>query len=85
MSQQFPLIVGEWCLEPMSPQAAALAREERRGFYRSLADAQLATWEGAAGWFFWNYKLLVNGGDLDGWDLGKSVELGYLPGTLGEK
>ena len=45
----------------------------------------LAAWDGAAGWFFWNYKLLVNGSDLDGWDLGKSVELGYLPGSLGQK
>jgi glucan 1,3-beta-glucosidase len=79
MSQQFPLIIGEWCLEPMSPMAAALTREQRRGFYRSLAYAQLAAWEGAAGWFFWNYKLRVSGSSLDGWDLGKSIELGYLP------
>jgi hypothetical protein len=43
MSPQFPLIVGEWCLEPMSPQAAALTREQRRGFYRSLATAHLST------------------------------------------
>jgi hypothetical protein len=69
----------------MSLTAAALTREERRGFYRSLADAQLAAWDGAAGWFFGNYKLLINGSDLDGWDLGKSVELGYLPDTLGGK
>jgi glucan 1,3-beta-glucosidase len=85
MSGQFPLIVGEWCLEPMSPGAAALTREQRHGFYRSLAYAQLGAWDGAAGWFFWNYKLLVNGSHLDGWDLGKSVELGYLPGSLGQK
>ena len=82
MSPQFPLIIGEWCLEPMSPKTAALTREQRRGFYRSLATAQLAAWDGAAGWFFWNYKLLVNGSHLDGWDLGKSTELGYLPEDL---
>jgi glucan 1,3-beta-glucosidase len=79
MSQQFPLIIGEWCLDPMSSKAAALTWEQRRGFYRSLANAQLAAWDGAAGWFFWNYKLLINGSNLDGWDLGKSIELGYLP------
>jgi glucan 1,3-beta-glucosidase len=83
MSQQFPLIVGEWCLDPMSPKAAALTREQRREFYGSLANAQLAAWDGAAGWFFWNYKLLINGSHLDGWDLGKSIELGYLPEDLG--
>lgn len=85
MSPQFPLIIGEWCLEPMSPQAAALAPEQRRGFYRSLANAQLTAWDSAAGWFFWSYKLLINGSNLDGWDLGKSIELGYLPENLGQK
>jgi glucan 1,3-beta-glucosidase len=85
MSHRFPLIIGEWCLDPMSPKAAALPGEQRRGFYRSLANAQLAAWDGAAGWFFWNYKLLINGSNLDGWDLGKSIELGYLPGNLGQE
>ena len=83
MSPQFPLIIGEWCLDPMSPKAAALTPEQRRRFYRSLAGAQLAAWAGAAGWFFWNYKLLIIGSGLDGWDLGKSIELGCLPGSLG--
>ena len=83
MSRQLPLIVGEWCLDPMSSAAAALTGKERLRFYRSLADAQLAAWEGAAGWFFWNYKLLVEGSDRDGWDLRKSIELGYLPENPG--
>ena len=83
MSRQLPLIVGEWCLDPMSSVAVALTGEERLKFYRSLADAQLAAWDGAAGWFFWNYKLLVEGSDRDGWDLRKSIELGYLPENLG--
>jgi len=84
MSQQFPLIIGEWYLDPMSAKAAALTQEQRRGFYHTLANAQLAAWDGAAGWFFWNYKLLINGSNLDGWDLGKSIELGYLPENLGQ-
>jgi glucan 1,3-beta-glucosidase len=83
MSAQFPLIIGEWCLDPMSPKAAALSREQRPGFYRSLASAQLDAWDGAAGWFFWSYKLLTAGSQRDGWDLGKSIELGYLPDNLG--
>ena len=66
MSRQLPLIVDEWCLDPMSSVAVALTGEERLKFYRSLADAQLAAWDGAAGWFFWNYKLLVEGSDRDG-------------------
>jgi glucan 1,3-beta-glucosidase len=83
MSAQFPLIIGEWCLDPMSAKAAALSREQRPGFYRSLASAQLDAWDGAAGWFFWSYKLLTAGSQRDGWDLGKSIELGYLPDNLG--
>jgi hypothetical protein len=49
MSHEFPLIVGEWCLEPMSAKAAAMPQSERLGFYRSLADAQLAAWDGTVG------------------------------------
>ncbi len=85
MSRQFPLIIGEWCLDPMSPKAAVLTGKERLTFFRSVADAQLVAWDSAAGWFFWNYKLLINGSNLDGWDLGKSIELGYLPANLGQK
>jgi aryl-phospho-beta-D-glucosidase BglC (GH1 family) len=83
MSHEFPLVVGEWCLEPMSAKAAAMPQEERLDFYRSLADAQLAAWDGTVGWFFWSYKLLVDGSNLDGWDLRKSIELGYLPESFG--
>ena len=83
MSPEFPLIVGEWCLEPMSAKAAAMPQGERLDFYRSLADAQLAVWDGTVGWFFWSYKLLVDGSNLDGWDLRKSIELGYLPESFG--
>ena len=38
-----------------------------------------AAWQDAEGWFFWSYKLLVDGPAHDGWDMGKSIELGYLP------
>jgi glucan 1,3-beta-glucosidase len=78
MSQHFPMIVGEWCLEPMSAYAAALPESQRLEFYRSLADAQLTVWDDTVGWFFWSYKLLGAGPNLDGWDLRTSIERGYL-------
>ncbi len=59
--------------------------DESPGGYLGHIRDTLAAWDGAAGWFFWNYKLLINGSDLDGWDLGKSIELGYLPEDLGHK
>jgi glucan 1,3-beta-glucosidase len=79
MSARFPVIVGEWCVDTTSAKPAALNREERAVYYRKLADAQLAAWERAEGWFYWSYKLLVEGSTHDGWDMGKSIELGYLP------
>ena len=82
MSAHLPIVVGEWCLDTMSPKAAKLSKEERLDYYRTLATAQLQAWNNTQGWFYWNYKLLANGSDLDGWDMGKSIELGYLPDKL---
>jgi glucan 1,3-beta-glucosidase len=82
MSQRLPLVVGEWCLDTMSAKALDLSPEERRHYFSTLADAQLKSWNKTDGWFFWSYKLQVDGANLDGWDLRKSIELGYLPAGL---
>lgn len=79
MGPQLPLIVGEWCLDPMSTQIHQLPRAQRQEYLRSIAEAQLQAWSGAAGWFFWSYKLLADGPIADGWDLGKAIELGCWP------
>jgi glucan 1,3-beta-glucosidase len=79
LSAQFPLIIGEWCLDTMSDRVSELSPEERARYHATLAKAQLAAWEGTEGWFFWNYKVLIDGSTRDGWDLGKSIELGYFP------
>jgi glucan 1,3-beta-glucosidase len=76
---ELPLLVGEWCLNPMSTRIAGLSPAERHRYFRSIAMAQLEAWNGAAGWFFWSYKLLADGPAADGWDLGKAIELGYFP------
>jgi glucan 1,3-beta-glucosidase len=81
MSAHFPIVVGEWCVDTMSPKAAKLDKNERLRYYRSLAAAQLDAWKSTQGWFYWNYKLLVEGSERDGWDFGKAIELGYLPDT----
>ena len=83
LSQYLPVMVGEWCLEPMAPGTAGATPEARQAYHRALADAQLAAWDGAAAWFFWSYKLLAEGPATDGWDLRRSVELGYLPAPEG--
>jgi glucan 1,3-beta-glucosidase len=79
MSRRFSLIIGEWCIDTTSTKPARLGRGERVAYYRALAEAQLAAYQDAEGWFFWSYKLLVDGPAHDGWDMSKSIELGYLP------
>jgi glucan 1,3-beta-glucosidase len=67
---EMPLLVGEWCLDPMATTIAGLSAAERHHYLRSIAEAQLESWGGAEGWFFWSYKLLLDGPAADGWDLG---------------
>ena len=57
--------------------------EERAALTRSYIDAQLEGYADTLAWFFWSYKLLAEGSDRDGWDLRKSIELGYLPENPG--
>ena len=66
----------------MNTSAAAIAAADldtRRDYYRRLTEAQLDAWSITQGWFYWSYKLQVDGAGLDGWDLGKAVSLGYFP------
>jgi hypothetical protein len=45
----FPLIIGEWCIDTTSTTPSRLQPAERAQYYRRLAAAQLAAWEGAEG------------------------------------
>ena len=83
MSRQLPLIVGG--VVP-GPYVLRGRRPDRGGTPEVLSQSgrrSAGGVDGAAGWFFWSYKLLVEGSDRDGWDLRKSIELGYLPENLG--
>jgi glucan 1,3-beta-glucosidase len=84
MSQHFPVMVGEWCLDPYSKKAAALAGEERLDTYKLLAAAYLQAWENATAWCYWSYKLHADSPDRDVWDMLKSIEFGFLPEGLSE-
>lgn len=63
----------------------AFTPEEKKKIYRTLADVQLAAWEKGSGYFYWNYKLLLdtvndsNWIGWDAWDLGKCVAQGWFP------
>lgn len=62
-----------------------VSEKEKKKIYRELAEAQLKAWEHGEGYFYWNYKLLLdtvneNGWiGWDSWDLGKCYSLGWFP------
>jgi len=56
----------------------------RLDFYRRLAAAQLRAWDHTLGWCYWSYKLQADTPELDAWDMGKTIELGYLPENLSD-
>lgn len=66
-------------------QGEVYTPEEKKEIYRKLADAQLAAWSKGSGYFYWNYKLLLdtvndpNWIGWDCWDLGKCVAQGWFP------
>lgn len=66
-------------------QGEVYTLKEKKEIYRQLADAQLAAWSKGSGYFYWNYKLLLdtvndpNWIGWDCWDLGKCVAQGWFP------
>lgn len=78
MSNYFPVICGEWCLDN-SYARNARDEESKKEIYRVLAEEQLNTWSSGAGYFYWNYKLLNEDANLDCWDLSKCVSYGWFP------
>lgn len=66
-------------------QKNSLTADVVKHLYAQLANAQLAAWQEGSGYFYWNYKLLLDTVNepqwkgWDCWDLGKSVDLGWFP------
>jgi hypothetical protein len=62
-----------------------MTAEERKKVYRSIGKAQMDAWSKGSGFFYWNYKMLLdtvndpNWFGWDCWDLGKSVDEGWFP------
>lgn len=76
MSEFFPVVIGEWCIAHYPAGLDEYSPWKKTLSYRMISDVQLYTWEKAAGWFFWSYKL---GEDVPGWDLRKCMENGWFP------
>ncbi len=62
-----------------------LSEEAKKELYREIARAQLKAWKKGSGYFYWNYKLLLDTVNesgwigWDAWDFGKCVVLGWFP------
>jgi glucan 1,3-beta-glucosidase len=80
VSQHFPVMVGEWSLDAVTPAPHALPPDERRTYFRTLAAAQLDAWGPyVVAWTYWSYKMLIDTPASEVWDMGKAIELGLFP------
>jgi glucan 1,3-beta-glucosidase len=78
-AKDVPVMIGEWCLDSAAQEAAELPAVERRAYFRAIADAQLRAWQPAVAWTYWSYKLHTSDRQHDPWDMGRAIELGWLP------
>ena len=72
-----------WAVRRAHWLALGLTDEERASYFRAIADAQLRAWEPAVAWTYWSYKLQTDDPLHDPWDMGRVIELGWLPEDLG--
>lgn len=62
-----------------------LSADKKKELYRALAEAQLEAWNQGIGYFYWNYKLLLDTVNepgwigWDSWDFGKCAAQGWFP------
>ena len=72
-------------LDGEAAQVRIFTAEEQAQIYRTIADIQLNAWKKGSGYFYWNYKLLLDTVNepewigWDCWDLGKCVNEGWFP------
>jgi len=81
-SPHFPILVGEWAIDPYSADVYALPERERIEAYRRLAAAHLRAFEGAVGWCYWSARLHTVVSRYEAWDLLKAIEGGLMPPSL---
>jgi glucan 1,3-beta-glucosidase len=81
-ARDVPVMIGEWCLDTASQEPLTLSDDERRAYFRKIADAQLRAWEPAVAWTYWSYKLHTRDRQHEPWDMGRAIELRWLPEEL---
>ena len=77
------VIVGEWCISNKYATAGKTPEEKKERF-RKIAQMQLAAWNEAYGWFYWNYQLLRDREEptdeewKESWDLARCINRGWI-------
>lgn len=65
--------------------------DKKAQIYRRLANVQIDAWNQGSGYFYWNYKLLIDTVNeqgwigWDSWDLDRCVNFGWFPVEKGEE
>ena len=65
--------------------------DKKAQIYRELAKIQIDAWNQGSGYFYWNYKLLIDTVNeqgwigWDSWDLDRCVNFGWFPVEKGEE
>jgi glucan 1,3-beta-glucosidase len=76
--EELPTFVGEWSLSLPNRSMGGLSAFQSDLVKRAYADAQLLSFEGTRGWFFWSYKLEQN----SEWNFRYCVERDWLPNSF---
>lgn len=62
-----------------------ISEDKKCSIYRRIAKAQIEAWEKGSGYFYWNYKLLLdtvnypNWKGWEPWDMGRSAAMNWMP------
>lgn len=65
-------------------KAESYSEDEKKELYQAVASAQLRAWKKGSGYFYWNYKLLLDTVNeqgwigWDAWDFGKCMAHGWF-------
>jgi glucan 1,3-beta-glucosidase len=76
--EELPTFVGEWSLALPNRSMRDLSAFQRDLVKKAYADAQLLSFEGTRGWFFWSYKLEQD----SEWNFRYCVKRGWLPDSF---
>ena len=77
-AKRFPLIVGEWNIQNRADGLEQMGKEEKDRLYTAIADEFLEGMKDTLGWFYWSYKIYLEGIDAECDDAGRCVNHGWL-------